>query len=1012
MSFKNYLILLPRIIFIFFVPWSSQIVKTNSLPWIAEYEFSDHPSKASERIQKNTAQSILEKRLLNTYERKFNEKHEKLRSLINHTDEKIYINQINMMYDLLAEQIRNIGFSCPTTSTIKERYCNEKKIKGFENGKQKSYCERDFEPSPIVYSYKSNEYSYSDSGDVLLNYENEDLILDDPSCISVIVDGDVLICGDLTVANGQLNTLTSFDAFEAQSLSVSKTQSMHAKRRCIIRKGLTVRGSMILPFSNLIVIGKLIVGKNVYTADLQIDLSSNMFIGVLYLFSDIIQNSNEPDRLDPFSLTRIKLFHASSVCLNKFDSIIYSKFQNTSESTESGIINQNLGSLWSGRKIYVGNSGKLWVRGDIHGGEVVISDAGLVFGTCGNLKTNTTHGLGIHIMDSGGLHMMNSSIFTSRLSVIRSSVVTVKKGELNINNILLLHSGSKIRIGGNIMLHIASIRESSSLYADSLKVLNQSSDNIDYSRNIQNISSTFGLNYNRFEGKGGVDKFSGYFQVISASTVTIYGGVLVKGSIEISDGSEVFSIGKIMISENVVISDGSEMSILGNFNSSMGSDWNIVCEWHSHCVDGSILISNSSNMFIGNGNLKVNEYLDLIGGVFLLRENLQVGKSVISTRKSIFFINEGNLVIKNIGLSSEKNPENKSFLISNSVFLIKGKLVVGNGDVTLIMKSYLEAQQAYIEGSLGMSTRSFMVINGEKINKVADLFAFKNTVPISLLISGNITADAFSEMVIFKGNISTEAIMLTSGSKINITKKINSGSDLYQVRISKVVVLQGNSFISIPEGYILEVNNGIMVDEFSIMNCDQLKIKGDLFIDDGGTFIAKSVKIFYPSTLVSQDSSKIYIEHLQVFYSNTEENTLPNKHSEISKIPLFISENGGSIKIQRCEYNCEELKCIISLFGIRTIESIISIEHSNPWFIPVKTSVQFFDLNSTRSKEVYKVIDPIAFIVRKNPEERKQIQSKPEITFSKGEQVRRGRTWETSKNTINFVNESQPIQWQ
>lgn len=1009
MSFRNYLVLLPRIIFIFFIPWLSQIVNTNSIPWITEYEFSD-PSIASERIKKNSLQSIVEKRFVNTYERKFNEKYEKILSLINHTDERIYFNQVNMMYDILTEEIRNIGFSCPTTTNIKEQYCNEKKLKGFENGKQRTYCERDFEPSPIVYSYKSNEYSYSDSGDVLLNYENEDLILDDPNCISVIVDGDVLICGDLTVANGQLNTLTSFDAFEAQSLSASKTQSMHAKRRCIIRKGLTVRGSMILPFSNLIVIGKLIVGKNVYTADLQIDLSSNMFVGVLYLFSDIIKNSNEPDHLDPFSLTRIKLFHASNVCLSKFDDITYSRFNNTSEPDENGIINQNFGSLWSGRKIYVGNNGKLWVRGDIHGGEVVISDAGLIFGTCGNLKTNTTHGLGIHIMDSGGLHMMNSSIFTSRLSVIRSSIVTVKKGELNINNVLLLHSGSKIQIGGSIALHIASIRESSTLYADSLKVLNQSNDSTDYSRNSQNISSIFGLNYNQFEGNG-VDKFSGYFQVISASTVTIYGGVLVKGSIEINDGSEFLSIGKVRISENVVINDGSEISILDNLNGSMVNDWNVVCEGHSHCVGGSILISNSSSMFIGNGNLKVNEYIDLIGGDFLLRENLQVGKSIISTRKSNFFINEGNLVIRNAGLSSEKKPENKSFLISNSIFLINGKLVVGNGDVTLIMKSYLEAQQALIEGSLGMSTKSFMVINGEKINKVTDLFAFKNTVPINLLISGNLTADAFSEMVIFEGNISIEAIMLTSGSKINVTKKIKSGNDIYQVRVNKVVVLQGNSFISIPEGYLLEVNSGIMVDEFSMMNCDKLRVKGDLFIDDGGILIAKNVKMFYPSTLVSQDSSNIYIEYLQVFYSNTE-NTLFNKSSEVSNTPLFISENGGSINIQRCEYNCEEPKCIISLFGIRTIESTITIKHSSPWFIPVKTSVQFFDLNSTRSKELYEVIDPVAFIVRKNPEERKQVQSKPKITFSKGEQVRRGRTWEVNKNTINFVNESQPIQWQ
>ncbi|OII73093.1 uncharacterized protein cubi_02324 [Cryptosporidium ubiquitum] len=1011
MNFRDYLILLPRIIFIFVIPWLSLIIKTNSLPWIPEYEFNDQ-LKVLERIQKNGLQSLVEKKLLSKYEVKFTEQHEKLRNLINNTKEQIYFNQVNQMYDLLADQIRNIGFSCPTTSAIKNRYCNEKKLKGFENGRERSYCESGFDPSPIAYSYQSSEYSYSDSGDILLNYENEDLILDDTNCISVIVDGDVLICGDLVVANGQLNTLTSFDAFEAQNLSVGKMQSMHAKRRCIIRRGLTVRGSMILPFSNLIVIGKLIVGKNVYTADLQVDLSSNLFIGVLYLFSDLYQSKNDSDTWNPFSITRIKLLHVSNSCSNEFNNtIIYNRPQDNSKFNESGEIDQNMGSLWSSRKIYVGNSGKLWVRGDIHAGEIVISDAGLVFDTCGNLKTNTTHGLGIYIRDSGSLHMMSSSIFTSRLSVIRSSVVIIKKGELNVNSILLLHSGSKIRIGGNIILHIASIRESSTLYADSLEILNQDIENIEHYRKKKNNSNIFSHNNTQYIGTNSIDKLAGYLQVVSASTVTIYGGIFVQGSIEINDGSELFSMGKIRILENVIINDGSEILILGDFNYSNNYDWNGICEGYAHCILGSVLVSNSSNMFIANGSLKVNEYVDLIEGNFILGENMEVGKSFISTKKSNFFISEGDLIINNADLSLETNIlEKKSFLISNGVFLINGKLLVRNGDVALITKSYLKVQQIYInQGSLGMSTKSLTVVNGGKINKLMDLFLFENKIPLNILINGNLTIDTFSEMFVLEGSISIESIILTSNSKINIEKKMNSGVDLYQISIHKVVVLQGNSFMNIPEGYLLEVNSGIMVDEFSIMNCDQSIIEGDLFIDDGGFFIAKSVIIFYPSTLVSQDSSKIYIENLQVYY-NTKENTL-SQSSENSNIPLFISENGGSIKIHQCEYNCERSKCVKLLFGIRTVESIITIEKSHPWFIPVKASVQFFDLNSTSSKELYEVIDPIAFIVRKNPEEKKQIEVKPRITFSKGEQVRRGRTWEIDRNTFNLFNESQPIQW-
>ncbi|KAH8584252.1 uncharacterized protein ELE39_002346 [Cryptosporidium sp. chipmunk genotype I] len=1011
MSFRDYLILLPRIIFIFVIPWLSLIILVKSLPWVPDYELIN-PITISERIQKNDIQNLVERKLLNKYEIKFSEKYEKLRDLINDTKEKVYINQVNQMYDLLADQIRNIGFSCPTTSAIKNRYCDEKRLRGFENGRERSYCENGFEPSPIAYSYQSNEYSYSDSGDIILNYENEDLILEDSNCISVIVDGDVLICGDLIVANGQLNTLTSFDAFEAQNLSVGKTQSMYSKRRCIIRKGLTVRGSMILPFSNLIVIGKLIVGKNVYTADLQVDLSSNLFIGVLYLFSDVYQNRSGPDNWDPFSITRIKLFHASNACLNIFDkSIVQNQLQDSSKSNESEAKNKNLGSLWSGRKIYVGNSGKLWVRGDIHAGEVVISDAGLVFGTCGNLKTNTTHGLGIYIRDSGNLHMMTSSIFTSRLSVIRSSVVVVKKGELRINSILLLNSGSKIRIGGNVTLHIASIRESSTFYADSLKILNQSIENIEYYDNSYNISSVSGINNTQYVGINN-NKLAGFFQVVSASTVTIYGQVLVQGSIEINDGSEFFSMGKVSILENAVINDGSEILILGNLNDTISNnDWNNNCERYTHCIFGSILVSNSSNMFIANGSLKVNEYVDLIEGNFLLGESMEVGKSFISTKKSSLFINKGNLVINSVIPNLEINSLDKSFLISNAIFIINGKLVVRSGDVALIMKSYLEAERIYInQGSLGMSTNSLTVVNGGKINKLTDLLLFKNKTPINLLINGNLTIDTFSEVVILEGSISIKSVTLTSGSIINIKKK-NNENQVYQVNINKVVVLQGNSFMNVPKGYLLEVNSGIMVDEFSIMNCDRSIIKGDLFIDDGGIFIANNVKIFYPSTLVSQDSSKIYIKNLQVNYLNSKENTT-NKSSEKSNIPLFISENGGYVKINQCEYNCDESLCVKLLFGIRTIESIITIENSHPWFIPVKTSVQFFDLNSTSSKELYQVIDPIAFIARKNPEENKQIQDKSKIIFSKGEQVRRGRVWEIDNSKIKLTNESQPIQWQ
>ncbi|POM84518.1 hypothetical protein CmeUKMEL1_12795 [Cryptosporidium meleagridis] len=1011
MNFRDYLILSPRVIFICLIPCLSLIIVANSLPWIPDYEFSN-PITVSEKIHQNEIQNLLKRKLINKYEIKFNEEHEKLRKLINDTKEKVYINQVNQMYDLLADQVRNIGFSCPTTSGIKNQYCNEKRLKGFENVKERSYCESAFNPSPIAYSYNSNEYSYSDSGDIILNYENEDLVLEDSNCVSVIVDGDVLICGDLIVANGQLNTLTSFDAFEAQNLSVGKTQSIHSKRRCIIRKGLTVRGSMILPFSNLIIIGKLIVGKNVYTADLQVDLSSNMFIGVLYLFSDVYKNNSGSDSWNPFSITRIKLFHASNSCLNKFDNdIVQSQFQDSSRSNESETKDHNLGSLWSGRKIYVGNSGKLWVRGDISAGEVVISDAGLIFGTCGNLKTNTTHGLGIHIRDSGSLHMMTSSIFTSRLSLIRSSVVIVKKGELKINSILLLHSGSKIRIGGNVILHIASIRDSSAFYADSLEILNQRIENIEYYQNSYNISNIFGINSTQYTEIN--DKMAGFFQVVSASAATIYGEVFAQGSIEINDGSEFLSMGRVSIFENVVISDGSEILILGYSNdSNSNNNSNNNCKRFQHCILGSILVSNSSNMFIANGSLKVNEHVDLIEGSFLLGESMEVGKSFISTRKSSLFINKGDLVINSVNPKLEVNSiDDKSFFISNSIFIINGKLIVKNGNVVLIMKSYLEVEKIYInQGSLGMSTKSLAVVNGEKGNELTDLFLFRNKIPINLLINGNLTIDTFSEMLIFEGNISIDSAILTSGSIINIKKK-NNGNQKYQVNINKVVVLQGNSLMNVSEKYLLEVNSGIMVDEFSILNCDETIIKGDVFSDDGGAFIANNAVIFYPSTLVSQDSSKIFIENLQVNYLISRKNTT-NTLSEKSNTPLFISENGGSIKITKCKYNCDESFCIKSLFGIRTTESMITIENSFPWFIPVKTSVQFFDLNSTRSKELYQVIDPVALVARKNAEGNKKIEGKPKITFSKGEQVRRGRTWEINNSKINSANESQPIQWQ
>ena len=152
MNFRDYLILLPRVIFIFVIPCLSLIIVANSLPWIPDYEFSD-PITVSERIHQNEIQNLVKRKLMNKYEIKFNEEHEKLRKLINDTKEKVYINQVNQMYDLLADQIRNIGFSCPTTSAVKNQYCNEKRLKGFENVKERSYCENAFDPSQIAYSY-------------------------------------------------------------------------------------------------------------------------------------------------------------------------------------------------------------------------------------------------------------------------------------------------------------------------------------------------------------------------------------------------------------------------------------------------------------------------------------------------------------------------------------------------------------------------------------------------------------------------------------------------------------------------------------------------------------------------------------------------------------------------------------------------------------------------------------------------------------------------------------------
>ncbi|KAF7459372.1 PPE domain-containing protein [Cryptosporidium felis] len=1008
--FRNHtLSFLPHVLLILYILRIILTTLAYSIPWITDDEL-ENILEYSDKTLTGSFQSSPGKKFGRNFESEYNEGLARLNSI-----NKVYkknINHIGNLYDILSEQVKNIGFNCPTTYSIKRLYCDKKKLLGFSTEKERRNCEKDLKPSLFAYSFQSSEFSYSDSGDIFLNYDNEDLILDDPNCLSIVIDGDVLICGDLNIANGQLNTITSFDASEAQKLSINETQSMHSKKRCVIRKGLIVRGSMIIPFSNLIVIGKLIVGKNAYVADLQVDLSSNFFVGILYLFSELHQNINKSSISNPFEVSRMNFIHETYTCSDSFNESIVDdqRFHKNAGTYESE--SRNLGSLSSSRRIYVGNNAKLWVRGDINAGEVSISDGGLIYNTCGNLKTNTTHGLGIHIRDSGNLYMKRSSILTTRISVIRSSTLKIKEGEVFINNILLLHSASTIQVGGGISFFLGLVRDSSLLYANSLVINDQIEDFENYMNN-NNISMKPD---NESKTKGEARKtniFKSYLQVLSASIVSVDKDIFIQGSLEVNQGSELFSSGCINILGNVIINDGSDVLIKGKsdispVNSEISSN---ICTNYSHCILGSLLVSNSSSLVIGSGNLMVNEYLDIMGGNVLLNKGLVVGKTVVSARKSGLYIKFGDLIINN----SNKENENKekSLFLSNSIFLIYGKIVVKNGDINIIMKSYLESQNGLIvnKGNLEMSTGSTVRFSKTGFSYGGDVFNNKSLIQNNVFVNGNLTVDTFSEIEINKYIIKIENIVLAANSKFSsrISKDIERMSTL---QVNQVLVLQGNSFF-ITEGILLDIQRGVMVDEHSILYSENIRLKGDLFTDDGGIFIGKNASIYFPSIIVSQDSSKVNIGTLKVHYGELNISSLPTEQSNGYKNPIFVSENGGLIKVKYCEYICEKLGCFDSLFGITTRESEIKILKSYPSFIPIEVSSQFIEVNLTPKSSMFsQVIDPIALILRRNPEENKKIERKPKISFSKGEQIRGGRSWGIENNEEFAVNGSQPIQWQ
>ena len=348
--------LLPKIIFIFSVPWLLYSYKVYCTSWITDKNIKD---LISEPFRINNAQ--FKKYLQSDMKEKLDD--ETFEVIKPRPASSLDKYEIKSLYDSLAQQVRVIVSSCPSMVFLKNEICkkhnNGNKNDGVTNFFYHDKLCDEYSPSLTAYSHSLTEPSYTDSGDVLVTMENEDIIIDNPNCGIVVVDGDVTICGDLTVANGQLNVLTSFDANQVFEMSSSHKYPKHSLKQCIIRKGLTIRGSLIVPFSNLYIIGNVSVGKNIYGMDIQIDLSSTVYTGLLYLYSTIYELEKDNINWNPFVLTPMLLQLQSQFCPSTFlkeliDNIGMKLSNSTLPELETP---SSKGSIWSGSKLFVGNRG-------------------------------------------------------------------------------------------------------------------------------------------------------------------------------------------------------------------------------------------------------------------------------------------------------------------------------------------------------------------------------------------------------------------------------------------------------------------------------------------------------------------------------------------------------------------------------------------------------------------------------------------------------------------------------
>ncbi|EEA06298.1 uncharacterized protein CMU_007890 [Cryptosporidium muris RN66] len=1031
MSFRG-ASLLPKRIFIFSVPWLLYSYKVYCTSWITDNNIKD---LVSEPFRINNAQ--FKKYLQSDVKEELDD--ETFEVIKPRPTSSLDKYEINSLYDSLAQQVRVIVSSCPSVVFLKNEICkkynNGNKNDGVANFFYHDKLCDEYSPSLTAYSHSSTEPSYTDSGDVLVTMENEDIIIDNPNCGIVVVDGDVTICGDLTVANGQLNVLTSFDANQVFEMSSSHKHPKHTLKQCIIRKGLTIRGSLIVPFSNLYIIGNVSVGKNIYGMDIQIDLSSTVYTGLLYLYSTIYELEKNNTNWDPFVLTPMLLQLQSQFCPSKFlkeliDNIGVKLNNSTLPELETP---SSKGSIWSGSKLFVGNRGRLWARGDIIAGEISIADGGFVYGTCGNLKTNVTDGLGIHIRDSGKLHMLNASVETSRLSIVRSSKMNILKGSIWVEKVLVLHTGSSLSVSDKLKFSFGLARDSSTVFAGSILV-NYFEEQTILNNTFYNSSDLIRSNYNKVVSNIGnkTNSILGYFQILATSSIHISNELIVHGSLEISQASEVLVQGKISIDNNSIISESSSLFIQGNSDKVRLDypNFELTKDIHEnlvHRINGSMLVTNSSKLAILNGGLLVNEYLDIINGeLYISNGSLTVKESVIASKRGTLKISLGNIVIGSLK-SENQTPNEKlpSFFVSDSQVLVGGSIVIYNGNVDVNTRGYLQVECRLIvsSGNLGISLSSAIWIKG--INNSKSLI-FTNEGLVSpqnskfgnftIVVNGNVTLNS-SNLYIGNGNVSVDSLILTTNSQFTViqsqdTAELGNFKDEQEYSIFiNVLLLQGYSNLQLlKKNYKLLVELGVMIDEFSILYCDYMQIKGDIFVDDGAIFSGKLLELVGYSTIACQDSARVYLQQINVHFDEVTAYNLIKEVNGTKVLPkktIFVAENGASIYIHRSSYSCRYNDCIKRLHGIRTRESTLYIGESKPWNIPIKLFVQHLDSKNQLESDV---VDPIAFVARRNATYTNNIQQDKQIIKNKGEQIRSGRVWNRNQNTKGV--EFKPIQWQ